>query len=764
MDLPEILAFSERCIQDEPAWCTNDCPLHLDVSTLVKHIVAGDFKAGLQLLEKKLIFPEILSYLCDEPCRQLCPRQELGGSIQIRELERSCYIHDQLAPKKKFYRPPKQGKVAVIGGGVTGLACANAMSQRGYAVALYEQTAQIGGSLHSYSTQQLPAEALERGLAHISEDFTIYLNTQVESLQEIEADTLLLAPGQSGRQQEWLQDILASGFDSTTGETTIPGVFIAGQLCKTSGIAARLAQALTVAHGMERVLQGVSVTLGRESEQWQPTTLVIETVDVEVQEPIPALPQGFSKEEARAEAQRCLRCTCAICAKTCDLMQTKRSLPKRFIGDIGKTLGAIDQLTSKANTRVIAACSLCGLCAERCPVSLDMGEIFLESRRLLQEKGDLPPAFYDFWLKDMEFANTEVAFTFEPSPSPEYLFFPGCQLAASDPHYVSDTFTALLDLLGEKNVALVHRCCGAPAEWAGLVEQRDLAMQQIVERWSHLGEPLVILACPSCLKYFQHYLPQIPIRSLWQVFAENGLPPQAHINHEPIKLELFDPCASRYDHEAQQAVRKILPPLGLAYENHYDDGTQARCCGYGGLTYGPDPQLARSIAEDRTTRSPLDIVTYCANCRDIFAAQGKPSFHLLDFILGLCDNDGQNWQDYQRPAPDISKRRENRRTLYNALTAVQNKPELKRPPWMQLHVSYSAQLADKMQRDLILREDVQRTIYTCKANGEQFQDAESGHLFAHLQIGYVTHWVEYNRSGEEYLIHNVYSHRMVVKE
>jgi NADPH-dependent glutamate synthase beta subunit-like oxidoreductase len=764
MDLPEILAFSERCIQDEPAWCANDCPLHLDVSALVKHIVAGDFKAGLQLLEKKLIFPEILSYVCDEPCRQLCPRQELGGSIQIRELERSCYIYDQLAPKKKFYRPPKPGKVAVIGGGVTGLACANAMSQRGYAVILYEQAAQVGGSLRSYSTRRLPTEVLERGVSLVSEGLDIRLNTRIESLREIEADALLVAIGQDGRQQEWLQDILAGGIDRNTGESSAPGVFVAGRTRGDFGIATRLAQALTVAHGMERVLQGVSVTLGREREQWQPTTLVIETVDIAIQEPIPASPQGFSREEAMVEAQRCLRCTCAMCAKTCDLMQTKRSLPKRFIGDIGKTLGAISQLTSKANTRVIAACSLCGLCAERCPVSLDMGEIFLESRRLLQEKGDLPPAFYDFWLKDMEFANGEVAFALEPSQSPEYLFFPGCQLAASDPHYVSDTFTALLNLLGEKNVALVHRCCGAPAEWAGLVKQRDLAMRQIVEKWSGLGEPLVVLACPSCLKYFQRYLPQIPVRSLWRIFAEKGLPPQASVNPELGKLELFDPCASRYDQATQQAIRKILNHLGLTYENHYDDGAQARCCGYGGLTYGPDPQLAQTIVEDRVTRSPLDIITYCANCRDIFAAQGKPSFHILDFILGLCDNDGQDRGERRRPAPDISMRRENRRALYDAVTATQDKQEIEQPPWMRLQVNYSVQLADKIQRNLILREDIQRTIYICEANGEQFQDPATGHIFAHLQIHYVTHWVEYSRLGEEYFIYNVYSHRMVIKE
>ena len=63
----------------------------------------------------------------------------------------------------------------------------------------------------------------------------------------------------------------------------------------------------------------------------------------------------------------------------------------------------------------------------------------------------------------------------------------------------------------------------------------------------------------------------------------------------------------------------------------------------------------------------------------------------------------------------------------------------------------------------ILREDLQKTIHHAETTGEKFINPSTGRSLAFLRPDRVTYWVEYSRVGEDYQVHNAYSHRMEMK-
>jgi Fe-S oxidoreductase len=144
------------------------------------------------------------------------------------------------------------------------------------------------------------------------------------------------------------------------------------------------------------------------------------------------------------------------------------------------------------------------------PHGFDFEEIFLESRRKLYQDKALPPAFHDFWMKDMAFTQSDAAFLVKSPPNgrqADYLFFPGCQLGGSDPEYVIRSADYLNNLL-HGGVAVMLGCCGAPARWAGDEDRQREVTDTLREHWTSLGSPKVIVACPTCKKVLAKSLPK----------------------------------------------------------------------------------------------------------------------------------------------------------------------------------------------------------------------------------------------------------------
>ena len=195
---------------------------------------------------------------------------------------------------------------------------------------------------------------------------------------------------------------------------------------------------------------------------------------------------------------------------------------------------------------------------------------------------------------------------------------------------------------------------------------------------------------------------------------------------------------------------------GLDLEPLPDDCSLARCCSYGGQVSIAAPGFAEEVARRRISAGDKPYVTYCSNCRDVFAAYGKPVYHILDIVFGLDGDD--------RPAPDISERRQNRQRLKRqmlkefwgeTMAETHGKPALVITP----------DLRAKLNAELILETDVQEAIEHCESTGQKVLDPETGFFVGYKKIGNMTYWVVYvPMDGERYELKNAYAHRMSIEE
>ena len=183
--------------------------------------------------------------------------------------------------------------------------------------------------------------------------------------------------------------------------------------------------------------------------------------------------------------------------------------PIKTLVDINDTI-LKNQFITKVGLRQLLSCVQCGQCLRACPQKIDLGQVCLEARHILHRAKELPDALYEYWMQDLDNACGERgAFHYVPpqNPTPRYLFFPGCQLAASDPAYVVEAHR-LLDRAHPGQVALLLYCCGAPADWAGQEQLNQRITAHIRQFWEGLGRPVVVFACATCKKQLARALPE----------------------------------------------------------------------------------------------------------------------------------------------------------------------------------------------------------------------------------------------------------------
>jgi Fe-S oxidoreductase len=515
------------------------------------------------------------------------------------------------------------------------------------------------------------------------------------------------------------------------------------------------------ATSMDRYLQKVSPTAGREKEGSFRTRLFTSLNKVTtVPRIVPADPVlGFTLEEARQEAQRCLQCECLECVKVCLYLERFGGYPRKYAREIYNNDSIV--MGARQGNRLINSCSLCGLCEAVCPEGFAMQDLCLQARRAMVQKGKMPPSAHEFALLDMQFSNSDrfVLTRHEPGKtSSEQVFFPGCQLSASSPKQVRRLYDHLRRIF-PGGVGLMLGCCSAPASWAGQDTLYQAELTRWRGQWENLGCPQVILACSTCYQMLKPHLPADKIISLWQVLETQGLPDRLPAQAFPEKLAVHDPCTTRHETGFQDAVRRLLVKLACPVEELPLNREFTECCGFGGLMQNTNPALAIAVVKRRAEASEKDFVTYCAVCRDNLAAVGKRVVHLLDLMFP--EEGGED--PAERPRPGWSQRQENRSRLKETLL---NEFWSEVPPAMQEQQKIGLYISEEIQQMLedrrILVEDIQKVIHHAETTGRKLIQNSSGHYKASYTPYKATFWVEYSPHEDGFIVHNAYSHRMEV--
>jgi len=772
VDQKELRRLENLCIQEWAPWCTAMCPVHVDVRAMTSAVSKGDFQAAARIFRRSVPFAGIISRVCDHPCEPVCKRREVGEPIAIRGLERSALAYASPEEQRMPAIPKKDRSVAIVGAGLSGLTAAFDLARKGYQVTVFEAADRPGGHLWNYPEDELPRsviaadfEALEKLSIEVLVSTQIGVRVSLPDLQQ-EHHAVFVATGRASRPNLGVE-IGAAGVGDVAGvtfETGLYGVFTGGSavyaLEHHSPITS-ISHGRRAAISIDRFLQKVSLTASRENEGAYDTRLF---TSIEGVVPLPRTlmsdpARGYSLNEACVEAARCLQCECMECVKICEYLDQFKGYPKKYVRQIYNNLSIV--MGQRHGNKFINSCSLCGLCKEVCPESLHMGEVCKAARYTMVGQGKMPPSAHEFALRDMSFSNSGKAALARHQPgmaSSAYLFFPGCQLSGSSPEQVKKTYEYLRVRL-QGGVGLMLRCCGAPADWAGRSEDFTHVLDDFRTQWLNMGSPHLILACSSCYAVFKAHFPEARLVSLWEIFDRKGLP-QTDTALGQTVLAIHDPCTSRHETGIQQSVRNIVRVLGLEIAELPLSRDKTECCGFGGLMYFANRGLADKVVDRRIGEATTDLLAYCAVCCDHFRSGGKPTWHLLDLILGESITRGAPMN-----APDYSQRRENRVRLKNSLLGeLWSETGVEQEAHQRIALHISDKVRDLMAQRMILVEDVQQVIQWAESTGTKLVQKQTGHFLAHYKPGTVTYWVEYSAAEVGFTIHNTYSHRMELLE
>ena len=766
MDQKELRELEKRCIQEEPPWCAAACPLHVDARSFAGCMSRGDWEGARKVLEKAMPFPGVFGRVCDHPCQEKCKRGEAGDPVAIGALERACVqaVSSQ-APVRAL--PSRGRSVAVMGGGPAALVVAWDLARKGYGVEMRVRRNELGGTLRDFPANLLPPEV-------VREETDVLLQLGVEVHAGCSLDGALLEELRGRRDAVFIEveDDIGEGWglerdekggilaDERTRATSLPGVFAGGGSRESVILAA--ARGRWAATSMDRHLQGVSPTAGREKEGPCETRLFTSLEGVDALPVVsPADPaQGYGREEAMEEAARCLQCQCLECVKICPYLERFGGYPKRYAREIYNNESIV--MGERKGNLLVNSCSLCRLCEEVCPENFSMADLCHAARESMVSRGKMPPSAHEFALRDMAFSNGEKCALFRSQPghpSSAYLFFPGCQLSASAPHRVERVYEGLCSSL-EGGVGLALGCCGAPARWAARNDLLHEALEAFKGRWEAMGKPKILVACPSCYQVFKEKLPQAPATFLWEVLETTLEPLEAA---QPLRqVALHDPCAARHEPDLLDTVRRLLQRRGFDVEELKTGGVLTECCGYGGLMANANPPVARAVVERRAGETSRGFVTYCAMCRDRLARAGKPALHLLDALLEGVDTE----EAAGRKPPGYSQRRENRARLKRSLlkTLWGEEEDVAVEEHESVVVRMEPDLEELLEDRRILAEDLRHVIHEAEKRGRKLVHRETGRFLAAFKPAAVTYWVEYSPSEDGFTVHNAYSHRMEVLE
>lgn len=175
-DSEEILAARKMALEllisnhyaDCEAPCKLACPDQVDIQTYVSLIANGKYHEAVQVIKEKLPMPLSIGRVCPAFCEEECRRQLVEDPIAIRQLKRFAADEDlkdvwQYTPAKKT---PNGKKVAIIGGGPSGLTCGYYLSYEGFAVDLFEAEEACGGWLrYGIPEYRLPKAILDEEIA-----------------------------------------------------------------------------------------------------------------------------------------------------------------------------------------------------------------------------------------------------------------------------------------------------------------------------------------------------------------------------------------------------------------------------------------------------------------------------------------------------------------------------------------------------------------------------------------------------------------------
>ncbi len=163
-----------RCVAEfKPVPCRRACPAHVDIPGYIALVKEGRYADAVRLIRKDNPFPYACALVCEHPCEGRCRRSLVDDAINIRGIKRVAVDKAGHVPAPAC-GPDTGKKIAVVGGGPSGLTAAWFLRLMGHSVTVFDQRDQLGGMLrYGIPRYRLPDK-------YLNEDIEVILSTGVE--------------------------------------------------------------------------------------------------------------------------------------------------------------------------------------------------------------------------------------------------------------------------------------------------------------------------------------------------------------------------------------------------------------------------------------------------------------------------------------------------------------------------------------------------------------------------------------------------------
>jgi len=145
----EVADQGARCMDCGIPYCHQGCPVDNLIPEWNDQVYRGKWRQGLRRLQSTNNFPEFTGRVCPAPCEASCTLNITDEPVTIKSIE--CAIVDKgweegwIKPEIPQHRTGK--RIAVVGSGPAGMACAQQLARAGHKVIVFEKSARIGGLL-----------------------------------------------------------------------------------------------------------------------------------------------------------------------------------------------------------------------------------------------------------------------------------------------------------------------------------------------------------------------------------------------------------------------------------------------------------------------------------------------------------------------------------------------------------------------------------------------------------------------------------------
>lgn len=257
-------------VGDCEAPCRPSCPANMDIPSMNRLISIGKFTEALALVKEDIALPLILGHICPAPCEKACRRMQVDDAVSICGLKKFVAAHD--IESSNSYLPEKEEKsnkkVAVIGTGPAGLACAFYLLKHGHNCVLFDKNEEVGGTLrYDIPKDKLPDSAIDAEvdiLIKYGAEFKLGITITSELYKseiEKEYDAVVFAIGDIDK-----SNLSEFGFehsnkgltlDKNTFEVNKNGIFACGNIIRSRRMAVTsVAQGKAAALSVHQFLEG----------------------------------------------------------------------------------------------------------------------------------------------------------------------------------------------------------------------------------------------------------------------------------------------------------------------------------------------------------------------------------------------------------------------------------------------------------------------------------------------------------------------------